>query len=489
MKSTFSILYYLKRSGQKTNGNMPILGRITVNGEAVQFSTKVEMNPVYWNVKAGKAIGKSKEVHEVNATLESIKTTMTKIYRDLQERETSVTPERIKNIFFGIEIKQRMLLDLFKQQNDNVQKLIGISKSKATYQKYEVTRKHLTKFIKERYNLTDISLKEINYSFIYDFEVFLLTTAQCNANTTAKFMQIFKRIIIIAKNNGWILSDPFANYKISIAKVDRGYLTQDELDQLVFKELKTKRLEQVRDIFVFSCYTGLAYIDVKNLREKNIRPSFDGNLWIMTKRQKTNVNTNVPLLDIPKQVLDKYKNTLPNEAVLPILSNQKMNAYLKEIADLCNINKNLTFHLARHTFATTITLAKGVPIESVSKMLGHTNIKTTQIYARITDGKLSHDMATLAKKLSPTTAKKQMSARSHAMIDVQFECLSLKEKMVLFNLPPALPDDKKREERLAALWVEFSEDEKNSLWRKAFENEANINQTRSQANQKLEVNQ
>jgi integrase len=171
------------------------------------------------------------------------------------------------------------------------------------------------------------------------------------------------------------------------------------------KEFTIKRLEQVRDIFIFACFTGLAYVDVRNLRETNVRISFDGNLWIMTKRQKTDVQSNIPLLDVPRQILEKYKGTLPNGMVLPVPSNQKMNAYLKEIGDLCGIGKNLTFHLARHTFATTTTLAKGVPIETVSKMLGHTNIKTTQIYARITDNKISHDMAVLAGKLKEMEIK------------------------------------------------------------------------------------
>ena len=399
MKSTFNILFYLKRNGQKANGKMPIMGRITVNGLAVQFSAKIEVKPENWNVKAGKAVGRNVEVQETNNVLESIKATITKIYRDLQEKENNVTPERIKNIFLGIEVKHQMLLELFKRHNEDVEKLIGISKAKATYQKYEVTRKHLTSFIRERYNISDISFKEINHMFISDFEVYLLTTAGCKSNTTAKFMQFFKRIIILARNNGWIHHDPFANYKIRIDKVDRGYLTQEEIETIMQKRFVTKRLEQVRDIFIFSCFTGLAYIDVKNLREKHIRTSFDGNLWAMTKRQKTNVSANIPLLDIPKQIIEKYKGTLPNEAVLPVLSNQKMNSYLKEIADVCGIVKDLTFHLARHTFATTITLAKGVPIETVSKMLGHTNIKTTQIYARITDSKIGYDMSILAGKL------------------------------------------------------------------------------------------
>ena len=465
MKSTFSILFYLKRNGQKSNGNTPIMGRITVNGMAVQFAAKVEIKQDYWNVKAGKAIGRSIEVQEVNNVLESIKTTMTKIYRDLQERESNVTPERIKNIFFGIEVKNQMLLELFKQHNDDIYKLIDISKSSVCYNKYEITRKRLTSFLKEKYHVSDISLKEINHKFITDFDAYMRSVCGCNANTTAKFIQRFKSVILMARNNGWLHHDPFANYKIKSPKVDRGYLTQEELDVIIQKDFPIKRLEQIRDIFIFACFTGLAYIDVKNLRETNVRVSFDGNLWIMTKRQKTDVQSNIPLLDVPKQIIEKYKGTLPNGMVLPVPSNQKMNAYLKEIGELCGIGKNLTFHLARHTFAT-LTLSKGVSIESVSKMLGHTNIKTTQIYAKITDAKIGNDMAAFAEKLE---AKK-----SKSKLDQLFECLSIGEKMALFNLPQTLSFDDDRSKRMSIIWQSLSDEEKSSLWAKTFENGNNF---------------
>ena len=205
-------------------------------------------------------------------------------------------------------------------------------------------------------------------------------------------------VAIIARNNGILVGDPFASYKIRLEKVDRGYLTEDEIKIILKKKMVSERLEHVRDLFVFSCFCGLAYSDVANLRQENIQKSFDGNLWIITKRVKTNTDVNVPLLDIPKMILKKYKGKLPDGKILPVISNQKLNAYLKEIADICGIKKNLTFHLARHTFATTTTLSKGVPIETVSKMLGHTNIETTQIYARITNSKIGSDMQGLDKK-------------------------------------------------------------------------------------------
>ena len=399
MKSTFKVLFYLKRNAIRKDGRMPIITRVTVDGIIAQFNTKLEIQPNNWSVKMSKVIGQSSDSKQYNAQLNEIKASLHAIYHELQRKDNYVTSEKVKNEFLGISENHETLLSLFQKHNEDVQRLVGVSKSAGTFQKYEVTRKHLQKFIQFKYQITDISLKEIKHVFLCDFEIYLLTEAGCGTNTTAKFLQLLKRIILIARNNGLITIDPYANYKIHLAKVDRGYLTQENVEKILKKQFSIKRLELVRDIFIFSCFTGLAYIDVKNLTEKNIRTSFDGNLWIMTKRQKTKVESNILLLDVPKMILEKYKGKSPNNQLLPILSNQRMNSYLKEIGDVCEIDKELTFHLARHTFATTITLAKGVPIETVSKMLGHTNIRTTQIYARITDSKISNDMQALAGKL------------------------------------------------------------------------------------------
>jgi site-specific recombinase XerD len=399
MKSTFKILFYIKRNAQKKDGTMPVVARITVNGKISQFNTKLYALPELWSVEKGKATGRTKEAVSINNLLEEIKTSIHKVYHELRRKEAGVTSERVRNEFLGINLEQDTLLTLFKKHNDDFLKLVGISKSKATYQKYEVTRKRLSDFLMYKYKIKDIALKEINYSFISYFETYLRSECNCGTNITAKYLQQFKRIVIIAKNNGWIVADPFANFKIRLEKVDRGYLTKEELNTIMGKEFTIKRLEQVRDVFIFSCFTGLAYVDAKNLRQNNISTSFDNETWIMTKRKKTGIASNIPLLEVPKMILNKYKDVLHSGQLLPILSNQKTNSYLKEIADLCGIEKNLTFHLARHTFATTVTLSKGVPIESVSKMLGHTNIRTTQIYARITNEKIGLDMKKLASKL------------------------------------------------------------------------------------------
>lgn len=396
MKSTFRVLFYLKKGSEKKNGEVMIMARITIDGKICQFSTKQSILPNNWSVASGKA--KGKDAGKINALLDDIRSALNTIYHEMQRRDNYVTAEKVKNEFLGHTENHETILSLFQKHNDNMKQLVGISRTIATYRKYEVTRRHLADFIHDKYNLSDIPIREITPMFITDFELYLRTACKCGYNTAAKFLLFLKSIIIVARNNGILTKDPFANYKIQMKKVDRGYLTEDEIKIILKKKMVSERLEHVRDLFIFSCFTGLAYSDVANLREENIRKSFDGKLWIMTKRQKTNTDVNVPLLDIPKMILKKYKGKLPNGKILPVISNQKLNAYLKEIADICGIKKNLTFHLARHTFATTTTLAKGVPIETVSKMLGHTNIETTQIYARITNSKIGNDMQGLDKK-------------------------------------------------------------------------------------------
>ena len=399
MRSTFKILFYVRKNYINKSGKVGIMVRITLNGEISQFSSKLDIDPKSWNTKSGKVIGKSTQANQLNATLDEIRASIIHHYREIEREESHVTAEKIRNTFLGVTVKKQMLLQVFRQHNDEMSKLVGIGKSKDTLQKYQRTYRCLESFMKYHYTVNDIALKEINYSFITSFETYLRTECSCGINTTAKYIQRFKHIIIIAKNNGWIQSDPFLNFKIRLEKVDRGYLTEEELYAIMNRKFVLKRLEQVRDLFIFSCFTGLAYIDVYSLREWHIRKSFDERLWVMKKRKKTGIQSNILLLDVPKMILKKYKDKLSDRKVLPVLSNQKMNAYLKEIADLCGIEKNLTFHLARHTFATTVTLSKGVQIETVSKMLGDSNIKTTQIYARITNSKISHDMQELSEKL------------------------------------------------------------------------------------------
>jgi len=253
--------------------------------------------------------------------------------------------------------------------------------------------------------VSDIDIRKINHEFVTSYEFYLKSVHKCNQNTTAKYIKNFGKIVRRCLDNGWIERDPFRNYKCKIIEVERAFLSQKEIENMFNKVFATDRLNQVKDIFLFSCFTGLAYSDVKKLSRKNIGIGVDGERWIFINRTKTDTRSNIPLLPIAKALLEKYENhpqAINQEKLLPILSNQKMNSYLKEIADVCEINKELTFHIARHTFATTVTLSNGVPIESVSKMLGHKNLKTTQHYAKILDLKVSDDMKILREKFNST---------------------------------------------------------------------------------------
>lgn len=406
-KSNLNIRFYLRTNHVNRDGTCAIMVRISVNGERTAFSTKLCVDPNKWDADTNHVDGKTKADKELNRTLDDMKASIRNHFYELERYEPTVTAEKVRNAFLGITARTESLMRLFDEYMEECRSLEGISKSQATVQKYDRCYRRVQEFLKAKYNISDIPLVEIGHKFITDLECYLRTVSQCNENTTAKFLQTFKMIILRARNNGYIKGDPFGNYKIRIKRVDRGYLTEEEIAAVIKKKFATKRLEQVRDIFIFSCYTGLAYIDIKELKADDIRTSFDGNQWIMTHRHKTQTPVNVPLLDIPAKLVAKYKGTTKDGRLLPVLSNQKMNSYLKEIATICGIEKNITFHLARHTFATTITLSQGVSIESVSKMLGHTNIQTTQIYARITNQKISQDMAALAEKMQSKTTKRK----------------------------------------------------------------------------------
>ena len=260
--------FFIKKNAEKKDGTAPIVARITINGKKTHFNTKQFIKPNDWSVELNKAKGRNAEARTLNAVLDEIKTSLRNAYNDLTKKDIQITAEKVKNTFLGIGLEQYLLLELFEESNNLLKKHIGVNKSKATYQKAEVCKRHLSNYLKTEYKRSDIDLREINHSFIVGFETFLNVQCGCNANTTAKFIQKFKSIVLIAQKNGWIQSDPFANYRISIKKVDRGYLNDDELKRIMQKSFNSERLERVRDIFIFSCYTGLAYIDIKNLRQE-----------------------------------------------------------------------------------------------------------------------------------------------------------------------------------------------------------------------------
>lgn len=400
-RNTLSILYYLKRGHLNRNGECPVMCRISVRGEKETFSSHVYTSPENWDVKSARVIGRTAKVIKQNKILTDLQVTLTRHYYDIEQRNGYVTAEMIKNAYMGITAKVESLLPIYKEFLEETEALIGIQKSKKTYEKYERCYRRVQEFIREKYHVSDIAFRDLKPMFLVDFEVWLATKKNCSTNTIYKFLQLLRMPILKAKRMGIVFKDPYEGYKMKKVSVDRGYLTEDEVIAIATHEITIPRLEQVRDIFIFCCYTGLAYSDVAALRQSNIQKMFDGRLWIVTHRQKTKTNVNVPLLPMAKKILEKYnwEEAEKDAPILPVVSNQKSNAYLKEIADICKVEKHLTFHLARHTFATTMTLGKGVPIESISKMLGHTNISTTQIYARITNDKISKDMDELSRNL------------------------------------------------------------------------------------------
>lgn len=403
MKHKMSILFYVKSSKASKNGLLPIYQRITINGTRIELSTSKFVEKTKWNTVAGKIKGNSEEARLINSYLDILNAKAYETEKWMVNNNQEINAQSFKNKFLGVEERQRKLIVIFEDHNKRMKELVGKEFSINTYKKYETALSHTKEFLKYQYNLNDISIKQVDIAFINDFDFYLRNTKNCNNNSTIKYIRNFGKIVKQCYVNGWIEKDPFLNYKGKVKEIERTYLSEDEIESLLNKEFKLKRLELVRDMFLFSCFTGLAYIDVYNLTKSNIIIGIDGEKWISTHRQKTESASKIPILPVTQMIIDKYENhpqSNNGERLLPILSNQKMNAYLKELADICEIDKELTFHIARHTFATTVTLTNGVPIESVSKMLGHKNLRTTQHYAKVLDRKVSEDMKILKDKFS-----------------------------------------------------------------------------------------
>lgn len=406
MNTKLSVLFFVKRTKTNVDGLLPIFIRVTVNGARIEFSTKRFTTSEKWSVEGNRMKGTSAETKATNSFLDTLKAKVYDYQQQLIREDEVVNAENMRNKILGVEKRSHMLIGIFQQHNEEIKALVGREFATATYTRYETSLKHTIAFLKWKYKVSDIDIRKIDHEFVTSYEFYLKSVHKCNQNTTAKYIKNFGKIVRICLANGWIERDPFINYKCKIVEVERAFLSQDEIETMFNKVLATDRLNQVKDIFLFSCFTGLAYVDVKKLSRKNIGFGVDGERWIFINRTKTDTRSNIPLLPIASAILEKYEDhpqVVNQDKLLPILSNQKMNSYLKEIADVCEINKELTFHIARHTFATTVTLSNGVPIESVSKMLGHKNLKTTQHYAKILDLKVSNDMQILREKFENGT--------------------------------------------------------------------------------------
>jgi site-specific recombinase XerD len=401
MNDSFSILFYIRKKMTDKNGKCSIYLRITVNGKRSEISVQRKVKVDDWNCDSGRAKNFKASSRELNKYLEDVRSRLYQIQGKYVADGKHYTSQMIKNTFQGKSSRHKTLLLIYDSHNMEISELVGREFSSGAYQRHLRTARHLKTFIYKEYGYDDMNVKEIDLKFINRFEHFLKTNLKsCGQNTVTKYVTNLKKIIRICYANDWISKDPFYHWKAKWKKVERDILNNRELKVLIEAELPTKRLEQVRDVFVFCCFTGLSYIDVEKLSNNHIVLNMNGEKWIKINRSKTDTKSSVPLLAVAEEILKKYNRNLDarDGKLLPVISNQKLNIYLKEITIFCNIDKKLTFHLSRHTFATTVTLANGVPIESVSKMLGHSSLKTTQIYAKVIDEKLREDMKRVAGK-------------------------------------------------------------------------------------------
>ncbi|GGF79193.1 site-specific integrase [Wenyingzhuangia marina] len=402
--NTYSLLTWLYT--QKVEPGFAIIYfRITINSKRANISLNKKIKIDSWDNSKSKIKGNSNEARILNQFIKEEEAKVANAYRELELEGKLITSQLVKARYLGLDTQNYSFTDLFKYHN-----LITKDKvTKDTLNHYLTTQNYILEYIESRYKTTDVFLKELDYKFISGFELFLRNyiskgnNKPIGNNTIVKHIQRINKMINIAINLDWLLKNPFVNYKLSLEKTNREYLTENELDKIQNYYSNIPRLRLVKDLFLFSCYTGLSYIDIRNLSPDNIVKGIDGENWIMTKRQKTGTSVKVPLLEPAENLIfsttENYRKIDFNK-IFPTISNQKVNSYLKEIADACGITKNLTFHMARHTFATTVTLSNGIPIETVSKMLGHTKLTTTQIYAKIVDKKVSEDMRILKNKFS-----------------------------------------------------------------------------------------
>lgn len=402
LETSFGLSFFLKPSAKEPNLRYLYL-RVTVDGIRKEISTKRTCDPRRWDSKSERVIGTKEDARTLNHFLDGLVMKINQFKMDLMYTEKTITSQRIIDFILGRVVSKALLLEEFQIHNNEMLLLVPADYAMATYKRYTYTREHVKNYITYKYSSEDVELRDLDYEFISGFELYLKTIRKCNNNSTLKYISCLRKIIFRAMDKNIIPTDPFRAFKRKKTKSLKNPLSLQELIVLEKQTFVTQRLTTIRDIFVFQCYTGLAYIDVYNLRKTDIGIGVDHKYWILSARQKTGNETNIPLLPKALELIEKYTDhpiCLQRKSVFPVSSNQKMNEYLKEIATLCKIDRDLNTHLARHTFATTITLTNGVPIETVSKMLGHSSIRTTQVYAKVIEQKIGEDMDRLNERLS-----------------------------------------------------------------------------------------
>lgn len=395
MKQTFNVLFFVRRTKLKKTGDTPIMLRITIEGRLAEMQLKRDVKPNLWNQAKERCTGKDSASLEINRYLESVKLRLFEIHRKMEEDGKLINPMEIKRKFLGLDEEHKMFFQVFQEHNDKCRELIGKDYAKVTISRFDTCLKYFREMSQTQYQRKDIPLKEITNGMIHDYIHFLKAEKGLQENTVIRYMKVVKKVLNIAVNYDWIQKNPFGNIRFHEKEVNKEFLTKEELEILRTKEFDIPRLELVRDVFLVQCWTGLAFIDVSELKEEHIIADNDGNLWIRKERHKTGIMCNVPLLDVPLAIIEKYKDhplCLKKGILLPVLSNQKCNSYLKEIADFCGIKKKLSTHTGRHTFCSVVTLANNVSLENIAKMVGHTNTRMTQRYAKVLDQSILRDM-------------------------------------------------------------------------------------------------
>ena len=398
-QANVKVSFYLKKSEADADGNCPVMAKLNIGkySEAA-FSVKMKVPQSRW--ASGRASGKSVAAKEINNKLDEIRAMALSIYAELSAVRDGVTADEVKSLLLGMACGQETLLSYFRQFISNFEKRVGVNRTEGSLRAYRNAYNHVERFLKWQYKLSDISFTALDRSFIDKYDLYLRTECDLAPGTIINLTVQLKTVVGEAIADGIITNYPFTGYEPAHPKAVQKYLTAEELQRIMTTPLHRQTLYHTRDMFLFSCYTGISYRDMRLLTKDNLSLAEDGTWWIRSARQKTKVEFEIPLLDLPLQILKKYRDTAPDDKLLPMYCNSTLNFYLKEIARLCHINRPLVFHAARHTYATEITLSHGVPLETVSKMLGHNRIETTQIYAKVTDDKISTDTKVLNRKIS-----------------------------------------------------------------------------------------
>lgn len=419
-RSTFKLLFYLKKNEPKKNGAVAIMGRITIDGSPASFSTKLEIHPDNWDLKYGRVLGKSNLAVTLNGKLDKIRTRIDKIYEDMMKDEGFATADKVKLTFLGVGVMDDAILKIFKQENKEFERMVAKGeRSASTYAKYKKVYEHLAEFIKLRYHREDMAFRELKSDFIREFDFFLRIDKECTHNTVWVYTMPVIALAKLAVKCKLIRDNPFEDYEISMEETDRSYLLKEDVEKLMLLKPSKSRYELVKDLFIFSCFTGLSYIDIKKLKWSNIQSFFDGHQWIISRRKKSDVASNVRLMEIPKRIIEKYRGVTRNDFIFPVPSNSTCNVHVRKLTEEAGIvtEQKISFHTARHTFATMF-LTEGVPLESLSKMMGHKHITTTQIYAKITSQKISKDMDLVSPKFA---------AMENAFVAMQTEAATQEE--------------------------------------------------------------